>query len=1150
MTEFFDLSFRFYPTDLAKSDETTPIIRWWSSTIRDYRRGVVDSEPILEWEEFTKQRSSNGEGGEENDSEGISTTTRSKAIRVQVPLDLSNLRIDDAIGMELIVQSPNHENKLVGARCGSSTIILYNVHKILTKSQNSDGKYTSNHHMVLRTLGQAFMKGYLEISLLNGKHLRDRMKFDTTSGNMFSMIPYNRRNLSTLVYSFVLKDMLPYNEASKNLGIYFEPSSEDVSRIQAPLWVNVETVPGLFYWVDYSPVIPDEAFMSNAAKIALDRDAFGSKEFVDVVDLQFNETGSTYHDSFNSAVRVTVEMLCLLANSLRYKSDETFIPKREGEDGGGGQYNEEEEEDYTGRDHVSHKVSVEAFNDAYMLKGGDCEDLGNLIHRISRMLEVGLPEYRSDSVLHRKRGGWSDPVLDRMQMIAHIYVGGGALGSVTSRYLGEEEEKKQKQPKKKHHKRNNNESDDDEEDDREEERALVDPSTYVPHKNDPIIIDSERDMNAEFGGHMWWEWHPLKWFEECIHRTNHSVSPKFSLYPNEKRRPWEDNLPVAIGEGTGYMDPLMKPLECYNSSQESKEQAKEFMERKSEFFMCFAKRFMAKNKVQSKMGNFATQDTDNARLSKFYRKSSSFFTDKFMIEGFTFGKFTWTILSGERLTDEEYREKEVQKHGGITTTGEGGWRWGVNMRDRVFKRKYLGLIVSLGYTEQELKAVKSILRQFLPLKCPNLPSDCIKLANRKYEKMVNELSDRLKEAANLTTSTTRDEDDEVDFVSSNDNIYPYHVILRDNDIVDEKLKNRLVKSVSKIARGMQSLANARDKYGNRDTNDEDHKKVKLRYRHKIAKIFLKVEALTDDIVNVRFTMYIKSKGMQSSTQPTRRLFKYHMDDMVDDGTSPYTIENLVQETSEIGINSEQEIIVTSPVAKKIEELQEKHKYLVVLNWQDDDDGQIDAESIEEDDDDEEEEEIDEAEQRRRNYIYQPARLTRESTSQQKQQKKPKKIFHAYTFHSEDRMNDFIDFMDNHIMKSDVMIEGGVLDKARSYKEDVNRFTHSKTFQTNVKELHKVYENVKNESKHRVISLVSKFKKVPAYVYKSPVYKRALQEKDRASKYAKEKYNQYNKKLREKQWPKLPDTAKLPADYFYRGGRHTPNNNGGNNKIYG
>ena len=73
MTEFFDLSFRFYPTDLAKSDETTPIIRWWSSTIRDYRRGVVDSEPILEWEEFTKQRSSNGEGGEENDSEGIST---------------------------------------------------------------------------------------------------------------------------------------------------------------------------------------------------------------------------------------------------------------------------------------------------------------------------------------------------------------------------------------------------------------------------------------------------------------------------------------------------------------------------------------------------------------------------------------------------------------------------------------------------------------------------------------------------------------------------------------------------------------------------------------------------------------------------------------------------------------------------------------------------------------------------------------------------------------------------------------------------------------------------------------------------------------------------------------------------------------------
>jgi hypothetical protein len=1135
-TELFQLSFRFYPVNLAPSDEKSPIVRWWSSTIRDYRKGVVDSEPMREWEEHSTIVTDNQNG--EDEGRGVPmTVTRSKAIRVDVPVDLRNLKIDDAIEMEVIAQSPNHENKLVGARCGSSGIMLYNLYKVITNSENVECKFVSRHQMVLITLGQGFLKGYMEVTLLNGKSLRSKMKFETP-GNMYSMIPPNSRNLSSLVHGFVVKDIFPYNDAARKMDLYFEASSEDVARIQAPLWANVETVPGMFYWVDYSPTLPDENFMSNASKIALERAGMGSKEFIDIVDTQFRETGSTYHDSFNDAVRVTSEMLCLLANALRYKSDETFIPRRES--------SIHEEDDYIGKDNVSDKVSVEAFNDAYMLKGGDCEDLGNLIHRICRILEVGHPDHRSESVLHRKRGGWSDPVLDRMQMISHIYVGGGALGSVTSRYLGEEEEKK-KQHKPKRQRKSDEDSDDD--DDEETENALIDPSSYVPQKSDPIIIDSERDRNVEFGGHMWWEWHPLKWFEECIHRTNPSVSPKFSLYPQEVRRPWEDNLPVAIGEGTGYMDPLLKPLECYYSDKNAKERAKDVMERKSEFFTCFVKRFMAKNKIQNKMGQFAVEDVEDARLSKFYRKSSSFFTDKLMLEGFNFGKFTWTLLNGERMPDGEYSARIASGKPVISNDpSEGRWRWGVNLRERVFKREYLGLVVNPGYTKQELDAVKSIMRHLPPLKCPYLSMDMTSYAKNKWQPKVDELKRKLMEVSGIG----KDESDSLsDSRNSNSVVYPIHMILRDDDIFDEKLKNRLIKSVSKMARGLKTVSDARDKYGNRDV-DQESKRVRLRYYHKIDSISMKVEPLADDIVNVRLTINIKSKNMTKEPRRLRYQIKkegiQQYETMVnsqnnsDDRRIDFLNDNMVElEPYSLPTDRfEQEIILKSPSKKRIDMLKKKYPYMVILNWSE---KSIDVSLINESNHD---------------GIILPYSL-REIESEEKQVD----ILHVYTFESEESMSDFLDFMDNHVMQSAPMIEG-IFDKMlKTYKPNQNDM---KIIQKNAKELHKMYEHVKHSSKNSVISLVSKFKKIPQYVYKSPVYKRSVKEASkmyktaqtevsRASKYAQKEVTKASKYVKDQyqKHNKIPNNTKIPTDYYHyfsedRGNDKNPQQP--TNKFYG
>jgi hypothetical protein len=691
MEDYVELKLRFDGSGLAPPLlERDPTLLFWSSTAPRWSKEVKIS-----------------------DIPSTGNAIKCADISVTVPIkNCKGMRRDDAIGMECIVMCPNQDGVYCRVKAGCSFMLMKRILEFLKEEHGTgDNKRVLQLNLLTSPNPEIpLVKGYVEVlSITAGKP--NSWDFYSTPYDLIQGDTGDR--LEHIVSFNVLRTIYPFNEIASKHGMYAPPYTNEVKRMHAPFWMSeAGGIPAIYFWVDYTMHDREEDFFSNIAKIALDRCKITKEDFLRAVDAQFSDKTSTkVSNGFKRALLATMECIITTAVSMPYIGDFTYArtddPSVKGT-GGGDDDDDEEEDDgededpkTEGRDASEHKellkwmkVSLESFQDALRMRGGDCEDLARLIHYISQCLEWGKSELSDETKPHTKHGGWTDPVLMRMQRICHIYVACGNLGSVTSKYLGEND------------------------DEDEEDKCKKKP----PKPDHPIIIDSIEDKRASIGGHMWWEWIPLVKFEELMNRTNKDIP--FRLYPTEYRYPWEKILPHLIGEGTGYMSPLMKPHKYYewNTTKEEQEEAAMDQKKTLACMKILAKDSLALRVAQIKRIQQMVEDVPNSRLSKFYRTTVHAYTDKFIKEGYNIAEFTWfkNLSGGEQ------------------------WLWGVTMRDKLFdKHNDIGLVATPGYTIKEAYAASSLLRRIPPLENPTrskTDGTDIKGLCSEYQRKANEIT--------------------------------------------------------------------------------------------------------------------------------------------------------------------------------------------------------------------------------------------------------------------------------------------------------------------------------------------------------------------------------------------------------------------------
>ena len=608
--------------------ETKPSIFWWTSTIRNAKKGTA-------WIKITW-----------SDEKGQVSSKLNVTIKID---NKSPLRFDDCIWAECIVLSPNEENRYCGQRAGIGGLFIKDIFNNIKKSGHTK-KHAEKMELRLPTFiseNREYLKGRLDIEI-DEKNIRKIMdlRFEEEQSE-YEITNENMDKIGQILGMNVKSTYFPFSDEAKNEGLYFSAVDERIEGIHAPYWVNNLTVPGLFYWINYCDSEPDEKFVSNLARIALDRNEISEDDFIDIVERQLGES-KIYHKNFNKCISAVGTMLTIPSTSLYYKSDETYVSN-----------------DSDSMSSKMKKKAIESFNDPLQLLSGDCEDVSNLIHKISRMLEFGK---------------WTDRLLIFMKEIMRIYVTVGTLGSVTAPKIGDE---------------------------RRGER--------------PLLINSEEDLKSDIGAHMWCEMIPVKRFERWMNRMN--KGHPFHTYDDE-RNEWEDELPVMILEGTGLIKPFLRPFSEYHE-EEAKIQAEEFHRsvlRANECLFKFSKYLSA---GQNERIPDMVKDIEDARVSFFYRQQTELFTDKFMNEQWQFGHFMSTYLSPRIQEKKRSHKGGIPIRDPISDRPDKP-QWGVNVRDILKDAPNIGLVTFPVFFKEEKECFKSILRQFPPTFDPELTDEGLK----------------------------------------------------------------------------------------------------------------------------------------------------------------------------------------------------------------------------------------------------------------------------------------------------------------------------------------------------------------------------------------------------------------------------------------
>lgn len=399
------ISFKFkYKGKLAgEPNEISPVLFWWSSTIRSFENGV--NRIPIEWEDEEKQISKD--------------QTISIPIR---PSSNGKYRLDDQIWIECIVQSPNEERFYVGSRAGSANIWLKNIYDNVNDLGNFNKKLNLLMPQMKDSHGNPFTKGKIKLDLLTTKNDIIKQNWEFENQGPYDLTKENEKNIEKIFNMNIVSSLFPYTDTASKQGLQFNASVDFIEAIHAPVWVSSIDVPGWAYWVNYSKYEPDELFWENLAKVALDRNSVSREWFLKIATSQLEKMSEEYDENFNTIVSITMEACTIPSISLHYKSDES--------------YSVQVKKGFFKKSGITiNKRSIESFNDALTMLGDDCEGLGALIHRVMHILKTGIPSRKGNQPWN-KYGGWKDPVLQQMQHLVYWYVSVGSLGSVTAARVG------------------------------------------------------------------------------------------------------------------------------------------------------------------------------------------------------------------------------------------------------------------------------------------------------------------------------------------------------------------------------------------------------------------------------------------------------------------------------------------------------------------------------------------------------------------------------------------------------------------------------------------------------------------------------------------------------------------------------------------
>jgi hypothetical protein len=768
----------------SNSCEYNEKLWFWNTTISGWKNNIIEQK--VKWDD---------------DSHFLSHGM------VSIPLTLksnNSIAFDDSIGITLISQSPNHDGVSVDVQSGKSIIFI---NSILSSIGMTNGVFNEKYKIKLKTLNKNFYKSTISLRLLNGKSILKagirvnpanefcvnnpiRLKYDKDNSiEMLGLLTdiETRRELTCFLPE---DDNIPQKEKEQRLCT-FKGLTDDSLKLHDPVWSNEFDVPAIFFWVEFKKREIQEEVLVNLTKTALERLQVSEEMFIQIIDNQFNS--NVIMDEFMIIPRILSEVFSMISTSLRYKSDETYVSKRrqylDDDEEEGEEQNQEEEGESDNTNNLEKKIMVELFSDAYTYLSGDCEDLAHLSYDIYRRIRNGNEKLKDESKPYKQYGGWNSLLLDRLQHVTFLYINVGQLGIVTSRWLSENEEN-------------------------------VNINSNNP-EIEHIIIDSEKDKNVEVGGHMYNIAMSIPDFETFYNRSLKSGETPFK-YPRSYPK-WAQSLPILVIEGTGLLDPYLKPESSYYQNEENRKKFLNLMKRKINVYTNIAKRTFRLKSSSLRLMQMQTKEELNCRLSKFYRQCISCTTDVLLQENYDIAKWFW--VTDLKLKKKYFIDNNMEFKNKLCGSNDSGIRLGVNLYDIVYKMPYISLIAVPSMSMNEILAAKSKLKHFMPRRDILIPSSdevsrAKQLLEQRLSNFKNKLSTISKRREEVMDKTDKFQED----IFAEETYLDF--IFRGEEIFDEETQKEIYADL-------------------------------IRFKE-IYDVKIYIEILTKEIYNVRLRMYCKS----------------------------------------------------------------------------------------------------------------------------------------------------------------------------------------------------------------------------------------------------------------------------------------------------
>jgi hypothetical protein len=570
------------------------------------------------------------------------------------------------------VFAKSSEGPIVGARAGDAQLSLRDLREYvatqgadvamplrLAQAGLGDGAYSK---MTLRIVGFASDAARATARAWQFAEAPHAAAFDSAT------LPYHDRVLS----DYIRAGLFPFTTEADARRVGFHPSHPSLAPLHAPTWATNVTVPQFAFWMQTGDRITGAAadglrtVLHTAFDITMARHDWpgGAEAFVALVNKQTAQTDATYDEAYTLACAVMCDTCALLATQMFYKFDETYRVE-------GGRWFAAPE---------TTRVDVESFHDAMAMRGGDCEDLASMIHRVYRWVQLGDPAFASAASPYTAYGAWNDRALNALQAMAHWYVSGGAVGSVKG--------------------------------------ARVPPGAggEVPL----LVIDGALDRSLAIGGHMWNVMIPVPRMEALLQRMGN----KTKLRNNVATPAWVKFTPVLIGEGTGALYPLVMPLRTYMFTDAARAAARTTHRRRLDALKVIQDDTQILRGLQVQRWSDRVDPIPDVRVNSFYERIAVVYTDDLLLRGTPLTEF-WYTRTAPR-TPESAAGRLAALPGERPTDAP---TWGVDVRDMIMAANMgaygdgkPGVALSAGpvLKPEEAESFKSRIRQLRPWELPRI----------------------------------------------------------------------------------------------------------------------------------------------------------------------------------------------------------------------------------------------------------------------------------------------------------------------------------------------------------------------------------------------------------------------------------------------